>query len=124
MAAASEHVFSIRVGATVEWGLWLLALSSGVLCIAASVVATRNAQYVDALESKAQSQSSWNSGWRSVAIVVSAGIVISGVIYFPTHWQRELWVPANDPSTNPLPSFPSLHSLPNISPTSTTTTSP
>ena len=49
MTSPKENLFGIPIGPGVGWGLWLLAFCGAVLCIAASIAATRIAHYVDTL---------------------------------------------------------------------------
>lgn len=129
-----EHFFGIPIGAEVGWGLWLLAFSSAVLCVTASIVATQIAQYVDLLQPQDQSQTSWTDGWRWASIIASTAIVISGFIYFSTHWETdsgpdrtlptELSSFPSSPSFTGSPSLPRFPSLPNPSNPSTTSEPP
>jgi hypothetical protein len=111
MTIPKANFFGIPVGAGVGWGLWLLAFSSAVLCVAASIVATQIAEYVDVLRPLGQSGTSWTSGWRWAAIIVSAIIVLSGIAYFSTHWENDSGGSASSPTK--LPSFPGFPSFPN-----------
>jgi len=47
LAAPKTNLFGITIGPAIGWGLWLLTLSSAVLCVTASIVATQNAKSVE-----------------------------------------------------------------------------
>jgi hypothetical protein len=116
MTLPKASFFGIPVGAEVGWGLWLLAFSSMALCVAASIVATRVARSVHL-----RSSTAWTSGWRSAAIVASAAVAISGVVYYSVNWRdgsggREA-TPTGLPSFPNSPSFPNFPSFPDSSTT-------
>ena len=122
MTSPKGKFFGVPIGPGVGWGLWLLAFSSAVMCIAVTIVATQIGQYIEALRPLGQSQTSWTNRWRWGAIIASAVIVISGVAYFSTHWENDSG--GSDSSPTEMPSFPSFPSFPSLSPSSTPTSSP
>ncbi len=67
VVSASQHWFGVHV----EWGLWLVAVSSVALCVTGSVVA---------LQVGAVSEGS--EAWTRTAITIAALVVLGGVIYF------------------------------------------
>jgi hypothetical protein len=129
MASPKPNVFGIPIGPSVGWGLWLLAFGAAVLCIAASIAATRVAQYVDTLRPFRESQTAWTNGWRWAAIIISTIVVLSEIVYFWSNWgdnsERSDSSPMGLPSDSSLPSFtmPSFPSFPTTSTTTTTATS-
>jgi hypothetical protein len=107
-------VFGVHLGAQAGWGLWLLALSSAVLCGTAAVVASQIARYVAWLPDRAgRPQSSWTYRWRWVAIIASAIVVITSIIYFALNWDSDDSGGSGTHSTD-LPSLPSF-SIPSFS---------
>jgi hypothetical protein len=116
MTLPKANFFGIPVGAGVGWGLWLLVLSSAVLCVAASIVAMQIAKSFELLQPLGQSTKAWTNGWRWAAIVASAVIAISGILYFATHWEDNSGGSAPSPTGLPsFPSFPSFTGLPSFS---------
>ncbi len=69
----------------VGWGLWLVAISSGILCATAPIVAAQVAKAAEAQRGIGTS-GAWAPGWRWAAIVVSAGILVVALFnaYNPT----------------------------------------
>jgi hypothetical protein len=94
MTIPKANFFGIPVGAGVGWGLWLLALSSVVLSVAATIVATHIAHDVEGLPGRGrQPQTVWTNAWQWAAIIASAVIVVSGTYYF---WTLMRWIRKND----------------------------
>lgn len=119
MTIPSEDFLGVSIGVGAGWGLWLLAFSSAVLCLTASVVAVQIAKSVDLRQ--------WASAWRWSAIVASVAIVVSGTAYA---WANPFTadnnpLSASRPTATPsqLPSFPGFPSVPSLS-TSTPTSTP
>lgn len=78
----------IKIGPAVGWGLWLLVFSSAALCVTAIIVATQIAQKIQLLApaGAGQSEARLVNGSRWVAIVASALVVISGIVYYSITW--------------------------------------
>jgi hypothetical protein len=114
MTVPTESVFGVPVGPSVGWGLWLLAMSSIVLCVAAWVVAKQISKSVDALNGQAVTR--WAFNWQQAAIIASSLALVSGVGYI---WTQRDNNPAGvkPPSPSQLPTFPSF---PPMSPVTTT----
>lgn len=107
MTLPKASFFGVPVGAEVGWGLWLLALSSAVMCVAASIVATRIPRSIDV-----RSNASWTTHWRWAAIVASAVVAISAIVYYSVNWEGSSGSSEASPTAMPwLPGFPSLPSL-------------
>jgi hypothetical protein len=110
-----ESLFGFPVGAEVGWGLWVLTLSSVVMSVTASIVATRIAKYMETVRLPGRSNASWTKGWRWSAIVASAVIAISGVVYFAINWEND---PGGSvPSPKESLQFPNLPPFPSDSAT-------
>ena len=117
MTIPKESFLGIPVGAEVGWGLWLLALSSAVMCVAASIVATQIAQYAES--SLGHSETTWTHRWRWAAVIATAAIVASSIVYFSTHWENHPSGIGSSPTE--MPSFPNFPSFPTTAMQSTTT---
>jgi hypothetical protein len=103
MTIPKENIFGVPVGASPGWGLWLLAFSSAVLCVAASIVATEIAHYVDGLPDRSgQPQASWTNRWRWAAIIASAILVTSIAYYWIHDWETDS-AGSNTSPTEPRP---------------------
>jgi hypothetical protein len=99
--------FGLKIGPGVGWGLWLLTVSSAVLAVAAAAVATHVSEAVERLTPLGQSPTSWTQSWRRAAIVASAVIVLTSILYFALNWEYN--VDSDDQESTPsLPSFPSF----------------
>jgi hypothetical protein len=109
MTGAKAHFLGLSIGPGVGWGLWLLAFASAVLCVAASIVAKQLAEGRELLQTPGQSDISWTNGWRWAAIIASAIIAVSGIVYFGTHWDNDSG--GRELSPTQLPSFPSFPSF-------------
>ena len=110
MTIPKEHVFGVPLGAGVGWALWLLAFSSAVQCVAATIAAAQRAKQADL-------DNSWTAKWRWAAVAASAVIAVSGIIYFATNWEAD----SEDGKTSPsFPNLPSVMDLPSFSSVSTT----
>ncbi|MFI5508968.1 DUF732 domain-containing protein [Mycobacterium sp. NPDC051804] len=109
LAAPKTDLFGITIGPAVGWGLWLLTLSSAVLCATASIVAMQNARSVELLAPIGKSASGWNNGWRWAAIGASAVIAVAGSIWASVDWTDDS--DESGPSSTEMPSFPSFPSF-------------
>lgn len=70
-------VMGIPVGASVGWGLWLLAVSAVVLCITASMTAMRNSAAIQLSAPLGHPMARWVRRWQIAAAV--AAVVAGGV---------------------------------------------
>jgi hypothetical protein len=75
-----EDVFLTQVG----WGLWLVAICAGTLCVTAPIVAGQIAKAAEAQAGSAPS--TWTPGWRWAAVAASAAILVVALFnaYHPT----------------------------------------
>ena len=106
----TQHVMGIPIGAGVGWGLWLLTLSSAALCVTATVVATHIAKNVELhAAASGKSEARLIDGSRWGAIIASALVVISAIVYYSVNWGERIGGPQTSPSN--LPSFPSFPSF-------------
>lgn len=69
----SKIVFNTTHVAQVGWGLWLVAISSGVLCITAVIVAIQ-------VGNASRDKVAWVSAWRWAAIAASAVILAVAIV--------------------------------------------
>jgi hypothetical protein len=74
----SEALFGAAHVAQVGWGLWLMIISSAILCVTAGVVAV---QIGNASQDYSRpSQAVWASAWRLAAIAGSAVILVCAIV--------------------------------------------
>jgi hypothetical protein len=74
----SKVVFGTTHVAQVGWGLWLVAVSSAILCVTVAVVAV---QIGNAGQDLARpSQAAWSSAWRWAAIAGSAVVLLCAIV--------------------------------------------
>jgi hypothetical protein len=106
----TQHVMGIPIGAGVGWGLWLLTLSSAALCVTATILATHITKNVELLAAASgKSEARLNNGSRWAAVIASALIAISAIVYYSVNWGEKIGGPETSPSNLPLvPSFPSF----------------
>jgi hypothetical protein len=62
MTIPKGNFFGVPIGPGVGWGLWLVAFSSAVLTVTASIVAVQTSESTDS--SPEGSRSAWSSGWH------------------------------------------------------------
>jgi hypothetical protein len=85
MTIPKTNIFGFPVGASVGWGLWLLAVSSVVLTVTARIVAT---QIAHSIQPTSPSTVSWANRWQWAAIIASAVITVSGITYYWINWDN------------------------------------
>jgi hypothetical protein len=78
VSSFSEVYFGINHLAQVGWGLWLVAICSGLLCVTAAIVAVQvgNASQ----DHRLPSQAAWAGAWRWAAIIASAVILVCAIV--------------------------------------------
>jgi len=79
------EVFGAIFGVQVGWGLWLVALSSLVLSLAAAIVAVKVGK--DGTQGSKSSPAAWAAAWGSAALIGSAGIMLCAIAYV---WARHI----------------------------------
>jgi hypothetical protein len=76
----SEVVFGTTHVAQVGWGLWLVAVSSAILCVTVAVVAVQIGNASQDLTRPGPSQAAWSSAWRWAAIAGSAVVLLYAIV--------------------------------------------
>jgi hypothetical protein len=76
--SVSKVIFGMTHVAQVGWGLWLVTISSAILCVTAAVVAIQigNANQ----DHSRPSQAAWASAWRWAAIAASALVLLFAIV--------------------------------------------
>jgi hypothetical protein len=74
----SSEVFGETVDVHIGWGLWLVALSSAVLCAAMATMAFLGKA---STEGNKSSHSTWTAVWVWAAVIASTVIVLSAITY-------------------------------------------
>ena len=70
----SNNLFETTIAVQVDWGLWMVAISSAVLCVTATVVAVQVGKVNE--DYGGPPQAAWAGAWRWAAIVASALILL------------------------------------------------
>ncbi len=73
----SNDLFGTTIAVQVDWGLWMVAISSVVLCVTATVVAVQVGKVNE--DYGGPPQAAWAGGWRWAAIVASALILLFAI---------------------------------------------
>jgi hypothetical protein len=78
VTSVSKAIFGVAHVAQVGWGLWLVAICSGLLSVTGAIVAVLvgNASQ----DYSHPSQTAWASAWRWAAIIASAVILVIAII--------------------------------------------
>jgi hypothetical protein len=101
MTIPKENFLGASIGPEVGWGLWLLVFAAASLAVASTIVALQAAKRLNL--NWPPSPTTWTNGWRWGAIVTSAVIVISAIVYASVNpWRGE----GNSAQPPGLPSFP------------------
>jgi hypothetical protein len=120
MTVPKGNIFGVPIGVSSGWGLWLVAVSSAIIAVAGTIIATQIARSDDLHQHLAESSGSWTDRWRWAAAVVSAIIVLAGIVYGVTNpWKND--GDSSTSSATALPSFPSFPSF-SVSPTTSSFT--
>ncbi len=77
ITGASNDLFGTTIAVQVDWGLWMVAISSVALCVTATVVAVQVGKVNE--DDGGPPQAAWAGGWRWAAIVASALILLFAV---------------------------------------------
>jgi hypothetical protein len=101
MTIPKGNFLGASIGPEVGWGLWLLVFAAASLAVASTIVALQVAKRLNL--NWPPVPTSWTNGWRWGAIVASAVIVISAIVYASVNpWRGE----ENSAQPPGLPSFP------------------
>jgi len=77
ITGASNALFGTAIAVQVDWGLWMVAISSVALCVTATVVAVQVGKVNE--DDGGPPQAAWAGGWRWAAIVASALILLFAI---------------------------------------------
>jgi len=75
---ASNDLFGTTIAVQVDWGLWMVAISSAVLCVTSAVVAVQIGKANE--DNSRPSQAAWAGAWRWAAIIASAVILLYALV--------------------------------------------
>jgi hypothetical protein len=116
LTAPKPELFGLPMGTGVGWGLWLVIMSSAILCVTAMIAALYVGRIVDSIAPLGKHGVHYGAMVVSIAVVTLIGILATA------NWNPHSFDirPSESPS---LPSFPSeFPTFPNEQSTTTTTT--
>jgi hypothetical protein len=115
LTAPKADVFGVPVGPGVGWGLWLLTVSSVVLCVTASIGANYVGQTVDRNAPIGETTTT-SQAWRLGAILMAGVVAIVIGVLLALDWSPTSVgdTPSDSPSFPSFPSFPSTTDFPSF----------